>query len=197
MIENEVNIKRYILLYSSMVNRLIAMILLITFLPFIIFACIYIFIIDGFPVIYIQKRSGQNNSFFNIYKLRTMKKNTPDVPSDKLTFNPFYFGGKILRKLSIDELPQLINIIKGEINFIGPRPALHNQTELISQRDKLGISVLKPGITGWAQVNGRDNISEKQKIEYDYYYFKNKSLKLDTIIIIKTFYRVIAVKDVG
>ena len=126
-----------------------------------------------------------------------MKKNTPDVPSDKLNFNPFYFGGKILRKLSIDELPQLINIIKGEINFIGPRPALHNQTELISQRDKLGISVLKPGITGWAQVNGRDNISEKQKIEYDYYYFKNKSLKLDTIIIIKTFYRVIAVKDVG
>ena len=154
-----------------MTNKLIATILLIIFLPLLFFACIYIFIIDGLPVIYIQRRSGQNNSFFNIYKLRTMKKNTPDVATDQLTFNPFYFGGKILRKLSIDELPQLINIIKGDINFIGPRPALYNQTELISERSRLGISVLKPGITGWAQVNGRDKISEKQKIEFDYYSF--------------------------
>ena len=92
-----------------------------------------------------------------------MKKNTPNVATDKLTLNPFYFGGKILRKLSIDELPQLINIINGDINFIGPRPALYNQAELISERKRLGISVLKPGITGWAQVNGRDNISEKEK----------------------------------
>jgi O-antigen biosynthesis protein WbqP len=89
------------------------------------------------------------------------------------------------------------NIIKGDINFIGPRPALHNQTDLISERSRLGISVLKPGITGWAQVNGRDNISEKQKIEFDYYYLKNKSLKLNLIIVIKTFYKVIAVKDIG
>tara|TARA_A100001011_G_scaffold344618_1_gene379734 strand:- start:5046 stop:5426 length:381 start_codon:yes stop_codon:yes gene_type:complete len=125
-----------------------------------------------------------------------MKKNTPDVATDKLTLNPFYFGGKILRKLSIDELPQLINIINGDINFIGPRPALYNQTELISERNRLGISVLKPGITGWAQVNGRDNISEKEKIEFDYYYLKNKSFKLNFIIIMKTIYKVIAVKDI-
>ena len=179
-----------------MTNRLIAIMLLIIFLPLIFFACIYILIIDGLPVIYIQRRSGQNNSFFNIYKLRTMKKNTPNVATDKLTLNPFYFGGKILRKLSIDELPQLINIINGDINFIGPRPALYNQAELISERKRLGISVLKPGITGWAQVNGRDNISEKEKIEFDYYYLKNKSFKLNFIIIMKTIYKVIAVKDI-
>jgi len=125
-----------------------------------------------------------------------MKKNTPNVATDKLTLNPFYFGGKILRKLSIDELPQLINIINGDINFIGPRPALYNQAELISERKRLGISVLKPGITGWAQVNGRDNISEKEKIEFDYYYLKNKSFKLNFIIIMKTIYKVIAVKDI-
>ncbi len=179
-----------------MTNRLIAIMLLYVLLPLIFFACIYILIIDGLPVLYIQRRSGQNNSFFNIYKLRTMKKNTPDVATDKLTLNPFYFGGKILRKLSIDELPQLINIINGDINFIGPRPALYNQTELISERNRLGISVLKPGITGWAQVNGRDNISEKEKIEFDYYYLKNKSFKLNFIIIMKTIYKVIAVKDI-
>lgn len=179
-----------------MTNRLIAIMLLYVLLPLIFFACIYILIIDGLPVLYIQRRSGQNNSFFNIYKLRTMKKNTPDVATDKLTLNPFYFGGKILRKLSIDELPQLINIINGDMNFIGPRPALYNQTELISERNRLGISVLKPGITGWAQVNGRDNISEKEKIEFDYYYLKNKSFKLNFIIIMKTIYKVIAVKDI-
>jgi len=179
-----------------MINRLIAMLLLVIFLPLIIFASTYILIIDGLPVIYIQKRSGQNSSFFNIYKLRTMKKNTPDLATDKLSINPFYFGGRILRKLSIDELPQLINIIKGEINFIGPRPALYNQTELISERSRLGISALKPGITGWAQVNGRDNISEKQKIEFDYYYLKNKSFKLNFMIIMKTIYKVIVVKDI-
>jgi O-antigen biosynthesis protein WbqP len=180
-----------------MINKVIAAIILIIFLPLIFFSCIYILIIDGLPVIYIQRRSGQDNSFFNIYKLRTMKKNTPDVATDQLSFNPFYFGGKILRKLSIDELPQLINIINGEINFIGPRPALYNQTELINERNRLGISVLKPGITGWAQVNGRDNISEKQKIKFDYYYLKNKSFKLNFIIIMKTIYKVIAVKDAG
>ncbi len=156
----------------------------------------YIYIIDGLPVIYIQKRSGQNSSLFNIYKLRTMKKNTPDLATDKLSINPLYFGARILRKLSIDEFPQLINIIKGEINFIGPRPALYNQTKLISERDRLGISALKPGITGWAQVNGRDNISEKQKIAFDYYYLKNKSFKLNFTIIMKTIYKVIAVKDI-
>jgi O-antigen biosynthesis protein WbqP len=178
-------------------NRIIAILLFILLLPIIIFASLYIFIVDGFPIIFSQKRAGIDNSYFNIYKLRTMKKNTPDIATDKLTFDPFIFVGKILRKLSLDELPQLLNIIKGDINFIGPRPALYNQNELINKRKKLGISKIKPGITGWAQVNGRDNISEEEKIKFDFYYLENKSIKLNFKIIYKTFLRVLTAKDVN
>ena len=178
-------------------NRIIAILLFILLLPIIIFASLYIFIVDGFPIIFSQKRAGIDNSYFNIYKLRTMKKNTPDIATDKLTFDPFIFGGNILRKLSLDELPQLLNIIKGDINFIGPRPALYNQNELINKRKKLGISKIKPGITGWAQVNGRDNISEEEKIKFDFYYLENKSIKLNFKIIYKTFLRVLTAKDVN
>lgn len=182
---------------AHMLNKLFAVLLLILILPVIIIFSFYILIVDGSPVIYKQKRSGKNNSTFNIYKLRTMKKNTPDLATDKLSVKPFYPGAKIIRKLSIDELPQLINIIKGDINFIGPRPALYNQYKLINERHKLGISKLKPGVTGWAQVNGRDKISEKDKIKLDYYYLKNKSFKLNCIILIKTIYNVITVKDIN
>jgi O-antigen biosynthesis protein WbqP len=125
-----------------------------------------------------------------------MKRNTPDIATNKLSTTSLYFGARFLRKLSIDEIPQLINIIKGDLNFIGPRPALYNQTELISERKRLGISILKPGITGWAQVNGRDKISEKKKIDLDCYYLKNKSFKLDFLILMKTFYKVITIKDI-
>lgn len=126
-----------------------------------------------------------------------MKKNTPDIPSDKLERSPFYSGGYILRKLSIDEIPQLINIIKGEMNFIGPRPALHNQDYLISKRKELNINNLSPGITGWAQINGRDKITEDQKIELDHYYALNKSFKLDLEILLKTFIKVLSIKDIN
>lgn len=176
-------------------NRIIAILLFILLLPVIIFTSIYIFLVDGFPIIFSQKRAGINNSYFSIYKLRTMKKNTPDIATDKLTYDPFIFGGQFLRKLSLDELPQLLNIIKGDINFIGPRPALYNQTDLINKRKSLGISKLKPGITGWAQVNGRDNISEKDKIKFDFYYLENKSFKLNLNIILKTFLKVLTAKD--
>ena len=180
-----------------MINKLTAIILLCLVSPILILVSFFIVIVDGFPIIYKQKRSGQNNSFFTIYKLRTMKKNTPELATDKLNITSFYCGGTLIRKLSIDELPQFINIIKGDINFFGPRPALHNQFNLINQRNKLGISLLKPGITGWAQVNGRDNITEKEKIELDYYYLKNKSFKLNCIILVKTIFKVITFKDIN
>jgi len=180
-----------------MINKLTAIILLCLVSPILILVSFFIVIVDGFPIIYKQKRSGQNNSFFTIYKLRTMKKNTPELATDKLNITSFYCGGTLIRKLSIDELPQFINIIKGDINFFGPRPALHNQFNLINQRNKLGISLIKPGITGWAQVNGRDSITEKEKIELDYYYLKNKSFKLNCIILIKTIFKVIMFKDIN
>ncbi len=180
-----------------MTSRFIAFVLIIILSPVFIFTSLYIFFLDGSPIFFKQKRAGKLDTFFYIYKFRTMKKNTPDIPSDKLERSPFYSGGYMLRKLSIDEIPQLINIIKGEMNFIGPRPALHNQDYLISKRKELNINNLSPGITGWAQINGRDKITEDQKIELDHYYALNKSFKLDLEILLKTFIKVLSIKDIN
>ena len=180
-----------------MISRLTALMLIIFLSPLLFLTSVYIFFLDGTPIFFKQKRAGKNDTFFYIYKFRTMKKDTPDIPSDKLEFNPFYFGGNMLRKLSIDEIPQLINIVKGEMNFIGPRPALHNQDYLILKRKELNINYLKPGITGWAQINGRDKITENEKIELDHYYALNKSLKLDLEILLKTFIKVLSIKDIN
>ena len=177
-------------------SRLVAFLLIIILSPVLIITSLLIILSDGTPVLFKQKRAGKNESFFNIYKFRTMKKNTPDIPTDMLKSNPFYFGGRILRKLSIDEIPQLFNIIRGEMNFIGPRPALYNQNYLIEKRKKLNISSLTPGITGWAQINGRDKISENEKIKLDYYYLINKSVILDIQILLKTFIKVLSIKDI-
>jgi len=171
--------------------------LIIFMSPLLILTSLYIFFLDGAPIFFKQKRAGKDDTFFYIYKFRTMRKNTPDIPSDKLSSNPFYAGGNMLRKLSIDEIPQLINIVKGEMNFIGPRPALHNQDYLILKRKELNINDLNPGITGWAQINGRDKITENEKIELDYYYALNKSLKLDFKILLKTFIKVLSIKDIN
>ena len=99
--------------------------------------------------------------------------------------------GKLLRKTSLDELPQLINIIKGEMSFVGPRPALYNQYDLISLRDEQGVNYFRPGVTGWAQINGRDELEIPEKVKFDSYYVKNKSLWLDTKIIFITFYKAV------
>jgi len=178
-------------------SRFIAFVLIVILSPVFIFTSLYIFFLDGAPIFFKQKRAGKLDTFFYIYKFRTMKKNTPDIPSDKLESSPFYSGGYMLRKLSIDEIPQLINIIRGEMNFIGPRPALHNQDYLISKRKELNINNLNPGITGWAQINGRDKITEDQKIELDHYYALNKSFKLDLEILLKTFIKVLSIKDIN
>jgi O-antigen biosynthesis protein WbqP len=105
-------------------------------------------------------------------------------------------AGNFLRKTSLDEIPQLFNIIKGDIAFIGPRPALYNQKDLIALRNKYNINSLKPGITGLAQVNGRDSLSIEQKVKYDYKYLKNKSFKLDCIIMCKTIIKVLLARDI-
>jgi O-antigen biosynthesis protein WbqP len=117
-----------------------------------------IFIEDGSPIFFKQKRVGINYTFFNIFKFRSMKKNTPNVATHLLE-NPGQYLlriGGLLRKLSLDELPNLINIIKGDMVFVGPRPALYNQDDLMALRVATGVDKLKPGITGWAQINGRD-----------------------------------------
>ncbi|MBN2072921.1 MAG: sugar transferase [Actinobacteria bacterium] len=139
-------------------------------------------------VLFRQKRVGKGSSFFTIYKFRTMKEGTPDIPTDMLKNqeNLNTGIGKILRRWSIDEFPQLINILKGEMSFIGPRPALYNQDELIEMRKQRGIDRIRPGVTGLAQVNGRDSLSIPEKVEYDWLYLKDMSLVLDLKILLVT-----------
>ena len=176
-----------------MFNRLLALILLIILLPVFIFIALAIFIEDGSPIFFKQKRVGVNYSFFKIYKFRSMKNNTPNVATHLLS-NPNQYLlniGKFIRKTSLDELPNLINIIKGEMVFVGPRPALYNQDDLMTLRVATGVDKLKPGITGWAQINGRDDISIEKKVELEQEYMNNRSTLFDIEIIIKTFTNVL------
>jgi O-antigen biosynthesis protein WbqP len=182
-----------------MLSRLFALILLFIFSPIFILLSFFIFIEDGLPIFFTQKRVGINYSYFNIYKFRSMKKNTPNVATHLLT-NPVQYLlriGKFIRKTSFDELPNLINIIKGEMVFVGPRPALYNQDDLMSLRVASGISKLKPGITGWAQINGRDEISIEEKVAFEKEYLKRKSFFFDIYIIFKTFTNVLFSKGVA
>ena len=150
------------------------------------------------PIFFKQKRVGVNYTFFNIYKFRSMKKNTPNVATHLLE-NPQQYLLKIasvLRKLSLDELPNLINIIKGDMVFVGPRPALYNQDDLMALRVGVGVDKLKPGITGWAQVNGRDEISIEQKVAFDREYLARKSIWFDLKIILMTVSSVLSSRGV-
>ena len=167
--------------------------------PIFLFIAIAILIEDGYPFFFNQKRVGINYSFFNIYKFRSMKKNTPNVATH-LLINPDQYllkSGKFIRKTSLDELPNLINIIKGEMVFVGPRPALFNQDDLMEFRVATGVSKLKPGITGWAQINGRDEISVAQKVQLEQEYLHKKTFLFDIEILIKTFTNVLFSKGVS
>jgi O-antigen biosynthesis protein WbqP len=182
-----------------MLNRTFAFILIILLSPIFILLSIAIIIEDGFPIFFTQKRVGINYTFFKIYKLRSMKKDTPNVATHLLS-NPDQYLlkiGKFIRKTSLDELPNLINIIKGEMIFVGPRPALYNQQDLMEFRVATGVSILKPGITGWAQINGRDEISIAEKVKLEQEYLNKKSLLFDIEILIKTFTNVLFSKGVS
>ncbi|WCG04776.1 sugar transferase [Vagococcus lutrae] len=134
------------------------------------------------PVFFKQKRVGKNKKFFSIYKFRTMYVETPKEMPTHLLSNPDAFitkTGKFLRKTSLDELPQMINILKGEMAIIGPRPALWNQDDLITERDKYGANDIRPGLTGWAQINGRDELEIDVKAKLDGYYVEHESFAMD------------------
>jgi len=179
-------------------NRLIAVIFLIILSPVFFIIALAIFFEDGWPVFFKQNRVGIDYSFFKIYKFRSMKKNTPNVATHLLV-NPDQYVlkiGVIIRKMSLDELPNLINIIKGEMEFVGPRPALYNQDDLMNLRVQAGVDKLKPGITGWAQINGRDEISIEEKVGLEQEYLAKKSFLFDSKIIIKTFTNVLFSKGV-
>lgn len=150
------------------------------------------------PIFFTQMRIGRNNELFKLYKFRTMKIGTPNVATDKLDNSKSYLTavGKILRKTSLDELPQLINIIKGDMTFVGPRPALYNQYELKEMRTEAGVHELLPGVTGWAQINGRDNNNDYEKTRHDVYYLYNKSLALDIKILFGTVFKVLRAEGI-
>ena len=182
-----------------MYSRFLAILIFILLFPVFLLVALVIFIEDGFPIFFRQKRVGVNYTFFYIYKFRSMKKNTPNVATHLLT-NPVQYLlkiGGILRKLSLDELPNLINIIKGEMVFVGPRPALYNQDDLMTLRVATGVDKLKPGITGWAQINGRDDITIEKKVQLEQEYLYKRSTLFDIEIIIKTFTNVLFSKGVS
>jgi len=142
------------------------------------------------PVIFKQKRIGKNKKEFYIYKFRTMRADTPEnVPTHLLKNPDFYItkSGAFFRKTSIDELPQIFNILKGDMSIVGPRPALWNQYDLIKERDRFGANNCLPGLTGLAQVNGRDELEIEQKAKLDGMYAKNMSFLLDLKIFFITF----------
>lgn len=146
------------------------------------------------PVIFTQKRFGKNGEFFNIYKFRTMHVGTPNLPTDQMQKlpSPITRVGGFLRRSSLDELPQLFNVLKGEMSVVGPRPALYNQTELTAKREAAGVLRFPPGITGWAQVNGRDELEDDVKVEFDRWYCDNWNYWLDWKIIFSTIQAVVS-----
>lgn len=151
-------------MYKNIIKRMIDLVLsflgTIVLLPVFIIVSILIYIDDPGPVIFKQKRIGKNKSTFWLHKFRSMKMNTPDIPTHLLDNPEQYITkvGHIIRTLSIDELPQVVDILFGTMSIIGPRPALWNQDDLITERDKYGANDIKPGLTGWAQINGRDEL---------------------------------------
>ena len=180
-------------------SKIFSLIILICLSPILLIVAITIIVDDGFPILFKQKRVGQNNAHFWIYKFRTMKKDAPDIATHLVndSYSLYTAIGPFLRKFSIDELPQLINILKGDMTFIGPRPALYNQYDLIELRSQVGVQTLMPGVTGWAQVNGRDELSIPDKVKMDEYYLKNQSLWLDIKILFKTVIKVFKMEGVS
>ena len=167
---------------------LMSLIAIIILSPVILIVALAIKFTSPGPILFKQRRIGKDNFEFEIYKFRTMRIDTPNVPTHLLE-NPQQWItpiGKFLRKTSLDELPQLFNILKGEMSIVGPRPALYNQLDLKEMRTEVGVHKLVPGLTGWAQINGRDEIPLKLKVDLDKEYLDRKSFFFDIKIIFMT-----------
>jgi O-antigen biosynthesis protein WbqP len=172
--------------------------LMLFFLPMVLIAITITFTSKG-PIIYWSERVGLNNKIFRMPKFRTMVINTPAVATHLMDNSDDYLTplGRILRKYSLDELPQLFSVLKGDMSFVGPRPALFNQYDLISLRSTKGVDSIMPGITGWAQINGRDNISINKKVDLDIEYLNKRSFLFDLLIIKSTISKVIINNDIS
>ena len=151
------------------------------------------------PVLHFSKRIGKDNCLFLMPKFRSMKMDTPQVATHLLTNVTEYQTkvGRLIRNTSLDEIPQIVSVLKGDMCLVGPRPALFNQDDLIALRTQKKIHMLKPGITGWAQVNGRDNLSIQEKVEMDVVYSEKRSFTFDVYILLLTLKKVVSRKDIS
>lgn len=173
--------------FIRMIRDFICIIGLLIISPFLFFAAIAIIIEDGMPILFIQKRIGKNQSIFKIIKIRTLKTEAPNIGTHQLENEYKLKCGKLIRKIKLDEFPQLINVLKGDINLIGPRPGLVSQIDLMQNRSAKGIYEIKPGITGLSQVLGYDMSDPAKLAEIDKIYIQKQSLYIDLLILISTF----------
>jgi undecaprenyl phosphate N,N'-diacetylbacillosamine 1-phosphate transferase len=181
---------------KSLFDKTLALLLIIIFSPVYIIVSLLIFWKMGSPILFRQKRPGKDEKIFGIYKFRTMTNDT-DENGNLLPDEQRLVGiGKFIRSTSLDELPQLFNVLRGEMSFVGPRPLLIEYLDLYNDKQKRRHDV-KPGITGWAQVNGRNAISWEQKFDYDVWYVDNQSFWLDMKILWMTFLKVIRRSDIS
>ncbi len=169
--------------------RILAILGLAFVSPVILLGCLLILIEDGLPVFFIQNRIGHNEKVFRLLKIRTMYRETPSLGTHQISSDNYLSCGKFLRNLKIDELPQVLNFIKGDINLVGPRPGLENQKELLIFRRSHGVHNFKPGITGLAQVLGYDMSNPELLSKIDKLYIQNRSISLDIQIFFATFIR--------
>lgn len=174
---------------KRMIDLIISILGLVILSPLFLILIIWIKLDSKGPVLFKQKRVGIHKTHFNILKFRTMKIDTPKDTPTHLLKNPEQYitrAGKFLRKTSLDELPQILNIIRGDMAIVGPRPALWNQYDLIEERDKYGANDIRPGLTGWAQVNGRDELEIPVKAALDGEYVEKMGIGMDIKCIFKT-----------
>lgn len=182
---------RYI---KRIIDILLSGLAIIILSPLLLILCIAIKLDSPGPIFFTQKRVGIHKTYFQIYKFRTMRTDTPkDMPTHMLA-NPEQYitkTGRFLRKTSLDELPQIFNIFKGDMSIVGPRPALWNQDDLVAERDKYGANDVTPGLTGWAQINGRDELEIPVKAKLDSEYVKKYGFTMDVRCFFGTFLSVL------
>ena len=172
--------------FKWLFDSVLALCLIVALMPIYIIIAMIIFLQDGGTPIFKQNRVGKNGKRFMFYKFRSMPLKMPNVESherDKIKITPF---GKFIRRFNLDELPQFFNVLKGDMSFIGPRPSIPSQENLIALRRENKSLFLKPGLTGWAQVNSYDNMPEEVKAKFDSEYAERISLKMDILILFKT-----------